>query len=230
MNASSVPKSEHRKLSHPVPFAAYRHSHGKQPWHGHIVRHAPADDQSDLRQQCEQHAAAAKTQSGWIKSRFESCQKRPYDLILRDKSGTEAIGRLWFDMWTLGFTYDGSRRVDYLASVENIRVQTAGLRGQDRPWGEGTPAPAGRQRQAEGKPQEVHRGVQDSVGRLLRVGLGARRVPVRQYKEGSTKGDNRYSVRLITGADNNAGGNMLLAVYSANRVLDGDAFYVKITD
>ncbi|CAL9670183.1 hypothetical protein SUDANB176_07432 [Streptomyces sp. enrichment culture] len=61
-----------------------------------------------------------------LKSRFESCQKRPYDLVLRNKQGTQSIGRLWFDMWTLGFAYDGSRRVDYSTSIENIRVQTVG--------------------------------------------------------------------------------------------------------
>ncbi|MER6533371.1 NucA/NucB deoxyribonuclease domain-containing protein [Streptomyces sp900105755] len=48
--------------------------------------------------------------------------------------------------------------------------------------------------------------------------------PFASTKEGSAKGDNRYSVRLITGTDNNAGGNMILAMYSANRVLDGDLF------
>ncbi|WP_407838739.1 hypothetical protein ACE1OC_23955 [Streptomyces sp. DSM 116496] len=32
-------------------------------------------------------------------------------------------GELWFDVWILGFTYDGSRRVDYTSSIENIRTK-----------------------------------------------------------------------------------------------------------
>ncbi|GGV28671.1 hypothetical protein GCM10010260_81480 [Streptomyces filipinensis] len=61
--------------------------------------------------------------TGWIKSRFETCQKRPYDPVMRDTRGTTALCRLWFDRCILGFTYDGSRRVDYIASTEDIRVQ-----------------------------------------------------------------------------------------------------------
>ncbi|WP_330342564.1 hypothetical protein [Streptomyces sp. NBC_00557] len=83
----------------------------------------PDTGDKDLRQQCAKQAAQAKTVTGWIKSRFETCQKRPYDLVLRDTKGTTTLGRLWFDQWILGFAYDGSRRVDYIASIENIRVQ-----------------------------------------------------------------------------------------------------------
>ncbi|MEW2306955.1 hypothetical protein AB0958_44755 [Streptomyces sp. NPDC006655] len=32
------------------------------------------------------------------------------------------------------------------------------------------------------------------------------------YTEARAEGDNRYSVRLIAGADDNAGGNMILAM------------------
>ncbi|ATW52179.1 NucA/NucB deoxyribonuclease domain-containing protein [Streptomyces peucetius] len=46
--------------------------------------------------------------------------------------------------------------------------------------------------------------------------------------EGSLKGNNRFSVRLIEGTDNEAGGR-LNSMYTANRILDGDPFYVKIT-
>lgn len=381
VKASSVPKSELRKLNHPVPFTIYRRSHGKQTRHGHTVRRAPTDDQTDLRQQCEQQATAAKTQTGWIKSRFESCQKKPYDLILRDKNGTEAIGRLWFDMWTLGFSYDGSRKVDYVASVENIRVQTAGTEDATK-WSVGQffrddinasssdpnpqiTAPSTVQRDEllgvwndkptwtltytspdlgaqynNGNQQKVagtvsmdlnisspsvspyqevdayHSGVRfdyagpvagkfmgtvftgarvelvmsrkdsavkesalhiydalkrpertfpsfagktipgekDPLHRLINKdkqdanrtksikeckkvwgdysgsGLECDEYPFASTKEGSTKGDNRYSVRLITGTDNRAGGNRLDEMYTTNRVLDDDAFYVKITD
>lgn len=381
VNASSVPKSELRKLNQPVPFAVYRRSHGKQTRHGHTVRRAPADEQSDLRQQCEKQAAAAKTQAGWIKSRFESCQKKPYDLILRDKNGTEAIGRLWFDMWTLGFAYDGSRRVDYLASVENIRVQTAGTEDatkwsvaqsfrddvnagasdpnpqitapstvqrdellgvwNDKPtWtlaytspdlgaqfnngnqqkvagtvsmdlGVSSPSvspysevdayysgvrfdyagpvagkhkgtvftgarvelvmsrkdpkvkesalhiydalkhpertfPSFAGKTIPGEKEPLHRLVDPTKqdenrdkstkecravwGDYSGTGLECDEYPFASTKEGSTKGDNRYSVRLISGTDNGEGGKRILAMYTTNRVLDGDPFYVKITD
>ncbi|MFE9018480.1 hypothetical protein ACFYNL_07900 [Streptomyces sp. NPDC007808] len=53
----------------------------------------------------------------------ESCQKHLFDLILRDVRGTTALGRLKFGQWVLGFAYDGSRRVDYVASTEDIWVQ-----------------------------------------------------------------------------------------------------------
>ncbi|MGR3868089.1 NucA/NucB deoxyribonuclease domain-containing protein [Streptomyces graminifolii] len=43
-------------------------------------------------------------------------------------------------------------------------------------------------------------------------------------KEGSTKGDNRFSVRLIDGTDNGKGGRRLDEMYTLNRIIDGDAF------
>ncbi|MEU5094505.1 NucA/NucB deoxyribonuclease domain-containing protein [Streptomyces sp. NPDC020996] len=378
--ASSVPKSELRNLNRPVPLAAYQRSHGGRGPLAHALRRTPADEQTDLRQQCEQQAAAAKTQAGWIKSRFESCQKKPYDLVLRDKNGTEAIGRLWFDMWTLGFSYDGSRRVDYVASVENIRVQTAGTEDATKwsisqffrdsvnasssdpnpqvikpgtekrdellgawdtkptwtlsytspdlgpqynngnqqkvaatvfmdltvsspsvsPYQEvdayhsairfdyagpvagkfmGTvftgarvqlvmsrkdsavkesalhiydamkrpertfPSFAGKTVPGEKEPLHrlVNKDKQDanrtkSIKECKKVwgdysgsGLECDEYPFASTKEGSTKGDNRYSVRLIDGKDNRAGGKRLDEMYTTNRVLDGDAFYVKIT-
>ncbi|MFJ3719889.1 NucA/NucB deoxyribonuclease domain-containing protein [Streptomyces sp. NPDC090057] len=54
--------------------------------------------------------------------------------------------------------------------------------------------------------------------------------PFASTKEGSTKGDNRFSVRLIDGDDNETGGRRLDQMYTLNRILDGDAFYMKITD
>ncbi|MFD8489460.1 hypothetical protein [Streptomyces sp. NPDC059712] len=47
-------------------------------------------------------------------------------------------------------------------------------------------------------------------------------------KEGSNKGDDRYSVRLIEGTDNEEGRRRLNKMYTLNRMLDGDPFYVKI--
>ncbi|MGW7258536.1 NucA/NucB deoxyribonuclease domain-containing protein [Streptomyces sp. NPDC054834] len=122
VDAASVPAEQLRGFDQPIPLADYLRTHGSttlaRPTAGDP---SPPDD--DLRQQCASHAAQAKTTAGWTKSRFESCQKRPYDLVLRDTRGTTTIGRLWFDQWILGFSYDGSRRVDYIASIENIRVQ-----------------------------------------------------------------------------------------------------------
>ncbi|MEU2334033.1 NucA/NucB deoxyribonuclease domain-containing protein [Streptomyces sp. NPDC013172] len=62
------------------------------------------------------------------------------------------------------------------------------------------------------------------------TGLECDEYPFASTKEGSTKGDNRYSVRLISGTDNDESGKRILAMYTTNRVLDGDPFYVKITD
>ncbi|MEU6097836.1 NucA/NucB deoxyribonuclease domain-containing protein [Streptomyces sp. NPDC047079] len=61
-------------------------------------------------------------------------------------------------------------------------------------------------------------------------GLECDEYPFASTKEGSTKGDNRFSVRLIDGKDNRKGGERLNQVYTLNRILDGDPFYVKITD
>ncbi|NJP52472.1 hypothetical protein HCJ93_21030, partial [Streptomyces sp. SBST2-5] len=54
--------------------------------------------------------------------------------------------------------------------------------------------------------------------------------PFASTQEGSTKGDNRFSVRLIDGDDNETGGRRLDQMYTLNRMLDGDAFYMKITN
>ncbi|WP_437022841.1 NucA/NucB deoxyribonuclease domain-containing protein [Streptomyces sp. enrichment culture] len=53
--------------------------------------------------------------------------------------------------------------------------------------------------------------------------------PFASTKEGSNKGDDRYSVRLIEGTDNEEGGRRLNTMYTLNRMLDGDPFYMKIT-
>ncbi|MFI5593647.1 NucA/NucB deoxyribonuclease domain-containing protein [Amycolatopsis sp. NPDC051758] len=79
------------------------------------------DEQQDLRQQCEQqHATEAATAQGWLKSRFESCHRIHQDLLLTKKGTLQVVGTIKFDEWILGFSYDGSRRVDYIASIENM--------------------------------------------------------------------------------------------------------------
>jgi hypothetical protein len=84
----------------------------------------PADiPDPDLRTECAQQATASSA-TGWIKSRFESCFHQSQSLVLiRTDTGAE-VGTLAFDEWILGFTYDGSRRVDFVPSIENIVVST----------------------------------------------------------------------------------------------------------
>ncbi|KFG10405.1 NucA/NucB deoxyribonuclease domain-containing protein [Streptomyces scabiei] len=328
------------------------------------------------------YAAQAKTATGWIKSRFESCQKRPFDLVLRDIRGTTTLGRLKFDQWVLGFAYDGSRRVDYAADIENIWVQpipsedatkwrlgqhfrhsinasdsdpdpkvTApqteardellGVWDSRHHWtltytspDKGALYDQGNQQRAlstvsmdlsasspnaapftgggsvynssvrydyAGKiagtfkgtvftkarvelvmsqkdpavnesalhiydalnrpertfpswPGKSVPGVKEPLHRLVDkerqknnrtrsikecgkvwgdyagTDLQCDEYPFASTKEGSTKGDNRFSVRLIDGADNETGGRRLDQMYTLNRILDGDAFYMKITN
>ncbi|MGW2492581.1 NucA/NucB deoxyribonuclease domain-containing protein [Streptomyces sp. NPDC001606] len=90
---------------------------------------------------------------------------------------------------------DGSRRVDYIASIEKSISECKKV------WG-------------------------DYSG----SGLQCDEYPFASTREGSTKGDNRFSVRLIDGTDNRKGGERLDQMYTLNRVLDGDAFYMRITD
>ncbi|MFQ3556131.1 NucA/NucB deoxyribonuclease domain-containing protein [Streptomyces gramineus] len=382
VDAASLPADELHGLDQPIPYAEYAGSHGSKS----MTRKAAADpapgDQQDLRQQCASHAAQAKAATGWIKSRFESCQKRPFDLVLRDVRGTTTLGRLWFDQWVFGFAYDGSRRVDYVASIENIRVQpiptedaTKWRLGQhfrddiyastsdpdpqvtapqtaDRDellgvwdtsphWSltytspdkgalfdqgnqqrvfstvamdlsasspnaapftgggsvydssvrydyagkiagkfKGTvftkarvelvmsqkdPAvnesaqhiydalnhpertfPSWPGKTVPGTKEPLHRLVdkekqQKNRARSIKecekvwgdykgTDLQCDEYPFASTKEGSTKGDNRFSVRLIDGDDNETGGRRLDQMYTLNRILDGDAFYMKITN
>ncbi|MER6424501.1 NucA/NucB deoxyribonuclease domain-containing protein [Streptomyces sp. NPDC001137] len=382
VDAASVPADQLRGFNQPIPLADYLRSHGTSTLARQNAAASAPSDQQDLRQQCASHAAEAKTTNGWIKSRFESCQKRPYDLILRDVRGTTSIGRLWFDQWILGFTHDGDRRVDYVASIENIRVQpiptedatkwrvgqhfrssidasnsdpdpqvtepttkerdellgvwdrtpqwtltyTSPDRGplfdqgnQQRVYStvtmdltassptaapfttgvdnyhsnvrydyagkvagkyKGTVFTAARVELAmsqkdpavnesalhiydalnrpertfpswpgktvPGVKEPLHRMVdqskidknrQKSIGECKKVwgdysgsGLQCDEYPFASTEEGSTKGDNRFSVRLIDGTDNRKGGERLAEMYTLNRILDGDPFYMKITN
>lgn len=382
VDASTVPDEQLTDLKRPLSLADYARGPGRR---SAPVRAAAADadpgEGKDLRKQCADHAKSARTAKGWIKSRFESCQKRPYDLVLRNKRGTQSIGRLWFDQWTLGFAHDGSRRVDYVASIENIRVQTIptedatkwrigqhfshtidagssdadpvvkapqttsrdellGVWDRTPHWALTYTSPDKGAQFANGNPQRVstlvmldltadspnatpyskvdsyhsnvrfdyagniagkHKGtvftqarveltmsrkdpaVKESAlhifdaqnrpertfpsfagksvpgkkeplhrlvdetkqgenrkksiseckkvwGDYSRSGLQCDEYPFASTKEGSTKGDNRYSVRLIDGKDNRKGGERIDQMYTLNRVLDGDPFYVKITN
>ncbi|MEU9005375.1 NucA/NucB deoxyribonuclease domain-containing protein [Streptomyces sp. NPDC048551] len=53
--------------------------------------------------------------------------------------------------------------------------------------------------------------------------------PFASTKEGAAAPGNRFSARLIDGTDNETGGRKLNEMFTLNRILDGDAFYVKIT-
>ncbi|MEU8435416.1 hypothetical protein AB0F18_21365 [Streptomyces sp. NPDC029216] len=82
---------------------------------------AAVAQQEDLRTECAKQPEA-KSRKGWVKSRFETCVFQPVYLKLMDDKG-RMRGELWFDLWILGFSYDGSRRVDYTSSIENIHTK-----------------------------------------------------------------------------------------------------------
>lgn len=91
------------------------------PQPGSRARASAAQDEADLRTECSTHPDAG-TRKGWIKSRFELCIHQPVYLKLQDDK-KRLRGELWFDLWILGFPYDGDRRVDYTSSIENIRTK-----------------------------------------------------------------------------------------------------------
>ncbi|MFI5825300.1 NucA/NucB deoxyribonuclease domain-containing protein [Streptomyces rishiriensis] len=382
VDAASVPADELRGLGKALPYAEYARSHGATTAALTATPGPAPDGEQDLRQECATHAAQAKAAAGWIKSRFESCQKRPFDLVLRDVRGTTALGRLKFDQWVLGFAYDGSRRVDFFASIENIIVQpiptedatkwrlgqhfhhnvnasesdpdpqvtapqtterdellgvwdsqphwnlthtspdkgplfdqgnqqqvfstvSMGLSASSpnaAPFTEGggvynsnvrydyagkiagkfqgtvftgarvelimsqaDPAvnesalhiydalnrpertfPSWPGKTVPGSKEPLHRLVDKDKQKSNRArsikecekvwgdykgtSLQCDEYPFASTKEGSTKGDNRFSVRLIEGTDNETGGRRLDQMYTLNRIIDGDAFYMKITN
>ncbi|WP_055713138.1 NucA/NucB deoxyribonuclease domain-containing protein [Streptomyces torulosus] len=381
VDAASLSPDELRSFGQLIPYAEYARSHGSKSVAPRTAAGRAPGDEVDLREECAKQAARAKTATGWIKSRFESCQKRPFDLVLRDVKGTTTLGRLQFDQWVLGFAYDGSRRVDYVASIENIWVNpiptedakkwrlgqhfrhsinasesdadpkvtapqteardellgawdsrpqwtltyTSPDKGalfkdgnQQRvsstvamdlsvsspsaaPYTDGgsvytssvrydyagpvagkhkgtvftkarvelvmsekDPAvnesalhiydalnrpertfPSWVGKSVPGAKEPLHRVVDEKTvddnreksiseckkvwGNYTGTGLECDEYPFASTKEGSTKGDNRFSVRLITGTDNRKGGERLNAMYTLNRVLNNDPFYVKIT-
>ncbi|MET9182976.1 NucA/NucB deoxyribonuclease domain-containing protein [Kitasatospora aureofaciens] len=373
--ASTVPAEELARLGPPVPLSKYI---AAQPGNDSGATPRPkADavsaDDPDLKKECAERADKTSP-AGWVKNRFESCVHHHYDVVLRRTDGTDTIGRLWFEVWLLGFAYDGQRRVDYVASVEDIIVQPVGSENP-KMWsidqefthlGGPVTAPATQRRSdllgawnsnplwsltytspdngplynqgndqivnttvtmsinvksptapargfqdtdaahsdvrfdyagpiagkykgtvftaarvelvmslsdpavresarhisdAQNNPERtfpsftaktipgakepLHRLVnreeqkknreaaiktcEDIWGDYSKSGLECDEYPFASTKEGANKGDRRYSARLIDGDDNGKGGNMIGEVYSVNRLLDGDAFYVKIT-
>ncbi|MGJ7907730.1 NucA/NucB deoxyribonuclease domain-containing protein [Actinopolyspora sp. H202] len=78
-----------------------------------------------LLQECKEHPEAAKSDKGWIKNRFESCHHKRYDLVVTTKKPVVKMGTLDFDRWVVGIARNGSRRIDYQSSIENIETTTA---------------------------------------------------------------------------------------------------------
>ncbi|MEV7601638.1 NucA/NucB deoxyribonuclease domain-containing protein [Kitasatospora sp. NPDC089797] len=372
--ASTVPAEELARLGRPVPLSEYT---AAQPETGvgsppQYEADAASADDPDLKKECAERADKTSP-AGWVKNRFESCVHHHYDVVLRRTDGSETIGRLWFEVWLLGFAYDGQRRVDYVASVEDIIVAPVGsedaklwsidqefthlggrvtdpdtkrrsdllgawnsnplwtltytspdngplydqgdnqivnttvtmsinvksptaparaFKDDDAAHSDvrfdyagptagkykGTVFTAARvelvmslsdpavresarhisdaQNNPErtfpsftaktipGAKEPLHRLVDreeqrknraaaiktcdDIWGDYTKSGLECDEYPFASTKEGANKGDRRYSARLIDGDDNGKGGNMLGEVYSVNRLLNGDPFYVKI--
>ncbi|MGI5506349.1 NucA/NucB deoxyribonuclease domain-containing protein [Lentzea sp. CA-135723] len=82
---------------------------------------AKLQEEPDLRQECSNRSAEAARVNGWTRSRFEYCHHTREETNLYATNGTY-LGFFHFDLWTLGFAYDGSRRVDYVTSIENLAL------------------------------------------------------------------------------------------------------------
>ncbi|GAB7184567.1 hypothetical protein ATKI12_6377 [Kitasatospora sp. Ki12] len=372
--ASTVPAEELAQLGSPVPLSEYITAKQGRDLGTASLHEASAlsADDPGLEQECASRSEA-DTPAGWVKNRFETCVHRHYDVVLRREDGTDTIGRLQFDAWLLGFAYDGQRKVDFVASVKDVKV--AAVSGEDatkwsinqeftrlggpvtdpgkqrrddllgswdtnplwtltytsadngplfdqgndqivnttvtmsmnvkspsapaRAWQEADAAhsdvrfdyagpsagkhkgtvftaarvelvmklsdplvrqsarhiadaqnnpertfPSFNAKTVPGAKQPLHRLVnreeqkknrvvaiktcEDIWGDYTKSGLECDEYPFASTKEGANKGDKRYSARLIDGDDNGKGGNMIGEVYSVNRLLDNDPFYVKI--
>ncbi|WP_084467546.1 NucA/NucB deoxyribonuclease domain-containing protein [Actinokineospora inagensis] len=78
---------------------------------------------TDLRGECAAHQAEAGRVQGWARSRFEQCHHYTEKVSLYNTNGSY-LGYFDFELWILAFAYDGSRRVDYVTSVENVHQST----------------------------------------------------------------------------------------------------------
>lgn len=78
----------------------------------------------DLRTDCGRHQTEAARVQGWARSRFEQCYHSTEKVNLYDTNGNY-YGYFDFELWILAFAYDGSRRVDYVTSVENVHQSTS---------------------------------------------------------------------------------------------------------
>ncbi|WP_233357226.1 NucA/NucB deoxyribonuclease domain-containing protein [Saccharomonospora iraqiensis] len=78
---------------------------------------------ADLKSACAEHEEQASRVQGWARSRFEQCHSYFKVVTLQDTNG-RYLGKFDFELWVLAFAYDGSRRVDYVVSVENVHQGT----------------------------------------------------------------------------------------------------------
>ncbi|MFJ9774364.1 NucA/NucB deoxyribonuclease domain-containing protein [Kitasatospora sp. NPDC101157] len=111
--------------------------------------------------------------------------------------------------------------------VAKIPPSGVGIRCGASATGEGTPAPPGREEQKKNREAAI-KTCEDIWGDYLKSGLECDEYPFASTEEGANKGDRRYSAGLIVGDNNRKGDNMIGEVYSVNRLLNGDAFYVTI--
>lgn len=82
---------------------------------------AAGDAVLDLRSDCANHKAEAGRVQGWARSRYEQCHFYDNQRIKLRTAQHQYLGSFEFDLWVLAFAYDGQRRVDYRASVEDVR-------------------------------------------------------------------------------------------------------------
>ena len=83
------------------------------------TRAALADD---LKTEC-QSRSEARTPSGWTKDRFQQCFLGARDIALYSRPGGVRLARIMVDYSLLAFTYDGSRRVDYVFSFDDFKTE-----------------------------------------------------------------------------------------------------------
>lgn len=101
------------------------------PASARLLPAAAVQAEPDLRQECAGRSAEAARTNGWTRSRFEHCFHKRHESYLFTNSG-QYMGFFKFDIWVLGFTPDGSRRVDYVINVDKFEL-SAQLSG-DLTW------------------------------------------------------------------------------------------------
>ena len=83
------------------------------------TRAALADD---LKTEC-QSRPEARTPSGWTKDRFQQCFLGKRDIALHSRQDGTRLARIMIDYSVLAFTYDGSRKVDYVFSFDDFDTE-----------------------------------------------------------------------------------------------------------
>lgn len=78
----------------------------------------------DLKTDCANHPTEAASPRGWARSRFELCHHYEQTVNLYRIPTNQYLGKIEYELWVLGFAYDGSRRVDYVISMEDVGIST----------------------------------------------------------------------------------------------------------